>query len=171
MRWPESGESPGASPSASVNYFNDTNLLKDATIPNCWWVSGGTSPLGEAYRIVVTFTLVFTNGQAVDTGAQGKLGMVRPIPTFTAEIRDEVRVDENNYYYTDTRQPHPPGTYLHFGTSRSPAEDGISFAYANAPLLAGTSNTYGNYFLAQVVDSVTERYNLHTNGVCEAGYV
>jgi hypothetical protein len=153
------------SPDYSVNYTtNSAKLTNDTT--TAWWVSGGNPP--ATYTARLTETLKLSDGSVVSNSAQGLFSMLRPLPEFHAEIRDDVRVD-TNYFFTNTREPHPPGTYLHFGTSSSPANDGIVFVYTNAPL-GVDSATYGRYSLAQVIESLTQRYNIYTNGVCEAGY-
>lgn len=51
---------------------------------------------------------------------------------------------------------------------------GIAFEYANAPVEINTGATYGKYFLAQVVNSTTHKYNLFSSppcdGNCDHGY-
>ncbi|NOS70228.1 MAG: hypothetical protein HOP33_09885 [Verrucomicrobia bacterium] len=123
-----------------------------------YWVSGGSKEVKCTLKL---------GGQEIT--AKTTIKVTRPLPTFNAEIRDQVRVDTNNWYYTDNRQPHPAGIYLHFGISSSSANDGIAFVYTNAPI-DSSSHTYGRYFIAQVMNSLIQRYNLYTNGVCEAGY-
>jgi hypothetical protein len=156
------------SPAASINYTTNRSKLTNETT-SAWWVSGSMVP-PAIYKAILTETLTLTNGSVVVLTGSGMFSMVRPLPTFRADIRDEVRVDTNNWYYTDTRQPHPNGTYLHFGIASSSSNDGIVFVYTNAPL-RGDSTTYGQYSLAQVIESITQKYNLFTNGVCEAGYI
>jgi hypothetical protein len=153
-------------PDCSTNYTtNSAKLTNDTT--TAWWVSGGNPPATYTARLTETFKL--SNGSIVSNSAQGLFSILRPLPAFRAEIRDGVHVD-TNYFFTSPRgEPHPPGTYLHFGTSSSSANDGIVFIYTNAPL-APDSTTYGQYSLAQVIETYRQRYNRFTNDVCEAGY-
>src|SRR5206468_227118 len=89
----------------------------------------------------------------------------RPSPEFHAVIRDEVWVDANNWYFTNDRTPHPPGTYLHFGIASSPTNDGIVFMYTNATPVDWDGSS-GTYSLLQVIESLHQRYNTNGNGVC-----
>ena len=75
---------PGGSvPNSSENYFENQDLLKNAMLTNCWWVSGGFSP-PLTYQASVTCTLIFTNGNApVGISASGLFTMFRPSLTLT----------------------------------------------------------------------------------------
>jgi hypothetical protein len=152
----------------SVDRTKNDNLLTNE-VTDAWWVSGAPGRPGARYHATLDYGLTFSNGQHIVLSEKGLFPMFRPLPDFHAEIRDQVRVDANNYYFTDSRQPHAPSTYLHFGISSSPANDGIAFVYTGAPL-KDDSTTYGWYRITQVVESYSERYNIYTNNVCDAGY-
>src|ERR1043166_14246 len=152
----------------SVEWSQNTDLLNSSNV-TAYWTSGDQAP-GIPYKATLHQTITFSNDQVKVYTASGMFSMIRPLPSFSAQIRDSVRVDVNNWYYTDSRTAHLPGTYLHFGISSSPSNDGIAFVFTNAPVNPVTGQTYGQYSLTQVIENHEQRYNLYTNGVCEGGY-
>src|SRR5439155_10485102 len=76
----------------SVNYTtNFAKLTNDTTA--AWWVSGGNPPVTYTARYVETLKL--NDGSFLTNSAQGLFSMLRPLPEFHAEIRDDVRVGTN----------------------------------------------------------------------------
>ena len=66
----------------SDNYFENEDLLKNAVLTNCWWVSGGFSP-PAIYKASVTCTLYFTNGSLpVGINVSGLFTMHKPKPNI-----------------------------------------------------------------------------------------
>jgi hypothetical protein len=67
-----------ANANSSDNYFENQNLLaNNAVLTNCWWVSGGFSPL--TYQASVSCDLIFTNGNPKQTvKTSGLFTMHRP---------------------------------------------------------------------------------------------
>jgi hypothetical protein len=161
-------ESNQACATCSINWTNDPSLLTNETTV-AYWVSGGRTLPGATYQAELKLGLFFTNGQIAKLEERGLFAMLRPLPDFTARTQAVVAVDADYYVWRSTNRAGP--TFLHFGNARSFAEDGIAFAYTNAPIKAGT-NTYGTYSLVQVIDSFIQRYNVYTdsNGVCVAGF-
>jgi hypothetical protein len=154
-------------PNGSVNYTNDPTLLTNPVITNCWWVSGGFPPAN--YTASVTYTLVFLNGHPpIQMTNFGLFTMAQPLPHAIAQIRGQVAVDTN--YYVGGNQA--AGTNLHLGVNSDSSNVGIAFGYTDAPLMPNSTNTYGQYFITQVVQFYSQKYNLYdTNGVCANGYV
>ena len=83
----------GSSPNSSENYFKNQGLLNNATLTNCWWVSGGFSP-PLCYSASVTCDLIFTNGRPpLPASASGLFTMHRPkIEKFVSQIHYECLV-------------------------------------------------------------------------------
>jgi hypothetical protein len=76
---------PAANTNSSDIYTNDTTLLKNQTITNCWWTSGGYSP--PTYQASVTCDLIFTNGNPKQSvNASGLFTMHRPQIYFSRTI-------------------------------------------------------------------------------------
>ena len=151
-----------SSTGASATYTNDPALLKNAVITNCWWISGGLPPI--TYTATVRCTLTFSNGSSPRScTAQGQFCMVRPLPTFYAQIRDnQVRVGTNHW----VNGTNFGVTWLFFGINHAPgnADVGIAWGYTNAPVMPNTTNTYGYYSITQVINNYSQQYNLITNG-------
>jgi hypothetical protein len=71
----------GSEPNSSEVYFINTNFLKYQMITNCWWYSGAANP-PATYQASVSFTLLFTNGQAPQSSSvNGKFTMYQPTLT------------------------------------------------------------------------------------------
>jgi hypothetical protein len=151
-------------PTCSLDPYINQSLLT-APVSTNFWVSGGvTSP--NIYSATVNLTLVPTNGNpAQSCTVQGAFYMLRPLPAFYVQIRDQVRVDSNQWVNGS-----PSGTTrLYFGINHNPSNVGIAFGYTNAPVAPLSTNTYGQYFVTQVIDSYTVEYNLVSGGNC-SGY-
>ncbi len=124
----------------SVNYTTNSALLTNETT-SAWWVSGSMSP-PATYSARLTETLTLSNGSLVVVSGKGMFSMLRPTPTFNAEVRETVRVDTDWFWSNDRQQQHP-GTNLHFGIASAVTNEGIAFVYASAPLKPDTTETYG----------------------------
>jgi hypothetical protein len=152
-------------PTCSTVPYVDTSLLSQSVTTN-WWVSGGFNP-AATYTASLHCTLILSNtSSGQPCSAQGKISMVRPLPDFHAEIRGDVEVGTNHWVNgTFTGQ-----TDLFFGINHDLSNVGIAFIYSGAPTLLGSTNTYGQYFVIQVIDSFSQQYNLVDSNGC-AGYI
>jgi hypothetical protein len=154
----------GSPPTSSDNYFVNPKLLTHAVITNTWWISGGSSA-PENYPVTLEKGIAFTNGQSLVIDQKGSINMFRPLPNFTAQPRDSVRVGAG-FGVDGVPQP---GHRLQFGANTNPATAGIAFGYTGAPTEPYATNTYGSYALCQVIESWSQQYNWTNGGVCE-GY-
>lgn len=90
----------------STNYTKNTNLLSNAAITNCWWVSGRFNP-PMTYTATVICDLIFNNGNAQKTyHTTGKFSMARPSAKISP-VTTSVLVWTNNYgvVYLSFAQP------------------------------------------------------------------
>ena len=72
---------PAPDANSSDTYTNDPLLLKNAVLQTNWWVSGGYP--SNVYSAVVTFDLIFTNGNPKQSGSvSGLFSMHRPRVTY-----------------------------------------------------------------------------------------
>jgi len=153
---------PGYAISNYVTDANSSTVYSNFPTANSnvfyYWVDGGSNRQVECS--------VTVGGQTVV--AKTTFDVIRPLPTFYAEVRDQVRVD-TFWYFSNNRQLLHPGTNLHFGISSSLTNEGIAFYYSNAPVNSITSETFGRYALAQIVEYVQQRYNIGSGTNC-VGY-
>jgi hypothetical protein len=109
-----------------------------------------------------------SNGSTLILSGKGRFSMLRPLPTFYAQIREQVRVDTNWFFSNDRQQRHD-GTNLHFGIASSVTNEGIAFVYSNALTSPAALETYGKYALAQIIEVWRQQYNLRDGTSC-TGY-
>jgi hypothetical protein len=133
-----------------------TDYVKTNTGVAFYWVDGGNNR-----EVLVSAKY---NGQLYT--AKTIFNVIRPLPSFSAQIRDEVRVGTN----FGVNGAFAPGYRLQFGANNNGvANAGIAFVYTGAPRIPNTTNTYGSYALCQVIESWSQQYNWTNGGVCE-GY-
>jgi len=134
-----------------------TDYVKTNASVAFYWIDGGKN-------LEVTCTAKY-NGQAYS--AKTTFNVIRPLPSFSAQIRDQVQVGTG---FRTTSSPSDPNPYLQFGPNTNAASCGIAFSYSGAPTIANTTNTYGSYALVQVIESWRQQYNLlDAAGLCN-GY-
>ena len=153
-------DSNQVSADASVNYTTNKAKLTNETT-SAWWVSGGLNP-PATYTARLTETLTLSNGSTVVVSGKGMFAMYRPLPAFSAVIRDSVRVGTN----FSAGGIIDPGFRLQFGINTALSNAGIALIYSNAPTIPNTTNTYGRYFITQIVSSFHQRYNLRDGTNC-----
>jgi hypothetical protein len=130
----------GAMPNSSDNYFENTNLLSNTTLTNCWWVSGGSSPASN-YCASLSCNLSFNNGNTpAPISISGLFTMFRPLPDFSITNMASVSIWTNEFQLL----------YLGFGTA-SPNNKGMVASLTNVPVNAN-GIFYGTYTLVQLVE-------------------
>jgi hypothetical protein len=148
----------------SVNWRENASLLTNAQ-PFGYWISGDREFPGALYDVGLENSLTFSNGQSAKIIEQGNFRMFRPLPGFSFEVRDQVRVDLDNYYKGANLQA---GYNLHFGINTPDSHNsdvGIAFVYTDAPVNYNT-NTYGDYFITQALESWQQQYNVYSGTNC-----
>jgi len=118
-----------------------------------YWVNGGSKEV--QCRVTV---------QGNQLSAKCTFDVKRPLPNFYAEVRDRVRVGTNFVRNGEA----DPGFRLQFGINSNALNAGIAFVYTNAPLKPATSETFGRYFITQIVDAFREQYNVRIGTNCSA---
>jgi hypothetical protein len=140
-----------ADANSSIVYSNFPTVNSNIAF---FWVDGGNRQVECSAML---------NGNAVR--AKTTFKVIRPMPEFYAAVRDTVRVGTNHYVFgTNTGN-----TFLHFGINTpgiNNTDVGIAFVYTNAPILPGPNETYGRYFITQVIESFRLQYNIRSNVVC-----
>jgi hypothetical protein len=127
---------PAPNANSSDDYIDDSDLLKNIFITNCWWVSGG-DPYKE-YNANLECDLTFTNGNALEhANIAGKFWMTKPNIVWLGIVSGSVAVDTNY---------NQPGIWLHFGNPST--IPGMTFFF-----LASIHNwSLGTYSEIQLVD-------------------
>lgn len=125
-----------------------TSLATNTSSTFFCWVDGASN------RVVQCAATI--NGVVI--GGKANFNVIRPLPSFTAQVLCAVAADTN--YAGDPNIVGYP--YLHFGIDFV-TNYGISFAITNVPVrsLYNQTNvlTYGNYYITQIINQMTVRKN------------